>query len=163
MLKPILLVEDNPKDMELALIALERSRLANEVITIHDGEEALAYLRRTGEHAKRHEGNPAVILLDLKMPKMNGLQVLEAVRSDAKLKSIPIVMLTSSNEEPDLKDAYRLGVNAYVVKPVKFSEFVSAMSGLGTFWAILNEPPAGSVRFLPRPAEAKVQVPPGKD
>lgn len=155
MLKPILLVEDNPKDMELALVALERSRLANEVITFRDGEEALAYLQRTGEHANRLEGNPAVILLDLKMPKMNGLQVLETIRTDPKLKSIPVVMLTSSNEEPDLRDAYNLGVNAYVVKPVKFSEFVNAMSGLGTFWAVLNEPPAGSVRFVPLSRESK--------
>ncbi|MCW2292354.1 CheY-like chemotaxis protein [Pseudomonas sp. BIGb0408] len=154
MLKPILLVEDNPRDLELALIALERSRLSNEVICVRDGEEALAYLRRTGEYAARHEGNPAVVLLDLKLPKIDGLQVLGAVRADDQLKSIPIVMLTSSEEEPDLEEAYRLGVNAYVVKPVEFSDFVKAISGLGIFWAILNEPPAGSVRpagRLPEP------------
>lgn len=150
MLKPILLVEDNPKDVELALIALERSRLSNEVVVVRDGEEALAYLNRTGEHAARYPGNPAVILLDLKLPKISGLRVLEVVRADAVLRSVPVVMLTSSNEEPDLKEAYRLGVNAYVVKPVNFSEFVEAISGLGIFWAILNEPPAGSVRPVGR-------------
>lgn len=150
MLKPILLVEDNPNDLELALIALERSRLSNEVIAVRDGEEALEYLHRRGRHAGRYQGNPAVVLLDLKLPKIDGLQVLAAVRGDPDLSKIPVVMLTSSNEEPDLTEAYRLGANAYVVKPVNFAEFVAAMSGLGIFWAILNEPPAGSVRPIGR-------------
>ncbi|UFH51479.1 response regulator [Pseudomonas sp. KNUC1026] len=150
MLKPILLVEDNPRDLELTLVALERSQLANEVIVMRDGAEALDYLYRRGEHATRDEGNPAVMLLDLKLPKVDGLEVLKAVRSAEELRSIPIVMLTSSKEEPDLQRAYELGVNAYVVKPVEFKEFVSAISDLGIFWAVLNEPPPGSLRLQRR-------------
>lgn len=151
MLKPILLVEDNPRDLELTLVALERSQLANEVIVLRDGAEALDYLYRRGEHATRDEGNPAVMLLDLKLPKVDGLEVLKAVRTADELRSIPIVMLTSSREEPDLQRAYELGVNAYVVKPVEFKEFVSAISDLGIFWAVLNEPPPGSLRLQRRP------------
>lgn len=151
MLKPILLVEDNPKDLELTLVALERSQLANEVIVMRDGAEALDYLLRRGAHAERAEGNPAVLLLDLKLPKVDGLEVLKVVRETAELRSIPTVMLTSSKEEPDLERAYGLGVNAYVVKPVEFKEFVSAISDLGIFWAVLNEPPPGSLRLLRRP------------
>ncbi|PVZ13535.1 MULTISPECIES: response regulator [unclassified Pseudomonas] len=151
MLKPILLVEDNPRDLELTLVALERSQLANEVIVLRDGAEALDYLYRRGEHATRDEGNPAVMLLDLKLPKVDGLEVLKAVRTAEELRSIPIVMLTSSREEPDLQRAYELGVNAYVVKPVEFREFVSAISDLGVFWAVLNEPPPGSLRLQRRP------------
>lgn len=151
MLKPILLVEDNPRDLELTLVALERSQLANEVIVLRDGAEALDYLYRRGEHATRDEGNPAVMLLDLKLPKVDGLEVLKAVRTTDELRSIPIVMLTSSREEPDLQRAYELGVNAYVVKPVEFKEFVSAISDLGIFWAVLNEPPPGSLRLQRRP------------
>lgn len=150
MLKPILLVEDNPHDLELTLVALERSQLANEVIVMRDGAEALDYLLRRGDHADRDDGNPAVLLLDLKLPKVDGLEVLKTVRETADLRSIPIVMLTSSREEPDLVRAYELGVNAYVVKPVEFGEFVSAISDLGIFWAVLNEPPPGSLR-LQRP------------
>ncbi|WP_343589426.1 response regulator [Paracidovorax wautersii] len=146
MLKPILLVEDDLRDQELTLLALERSQLANEVVVLRDGAEALAYLRREGEHAAREEGNPAVILLDLKLPKVNGLEVLEAVRSSPALRSIPVVMLTSSQEESDLLRSYELGVNAYVVKPVEFKQFVSAIADLGVFWAVLNEPPPGSLR-----------------
>ncbi|WP_426199024.1 response regulator [Pseudomonas sp. DC3200b2] len=152
MLKPILLVEDNPRDLELTLVALERSQLANEVIVMRDGAEALDYLLRKGSYATRVEGNPAVLLLDLKLPKVDGLEVLKAVRGDENLRSIPTVMLTSSREEPDLQRAYELGVNAYVVKPVEFKEFVSAISDLGIFWAVLNEPPPGSLRLKRRTA-----------
>jgi CheY-like chemotaxis protein len=140
MLKPILLVEDNPKDLELTLIALERSQLANDVIVTRDGVEALDYL------FGRNEGNPAVVLLDLKLPKVNGLEVLQTVRSTESLRSIPVVMLTSSHEESDVLRSYQLGVNAYVVKPVEFKQFVEAIADLGIFWAVLNEPPPGSLR-----------------
>ncbi|KFE55099.1 response regulator [Pseudomonas syringae] len=152
MLKPILLVEDNPNDLELTLVALERSQLANEVIVLRDGAEALDYLFRRGAYADRVDGNPAVLLLDLKLPKVDGLQVLDAIRQSDDLRSIPVVMLTSSREELDLSRAYQLGVNAYVVKPVEFKEFVSAISDLGIFWAVLNEPPPGSVRAQRRPS-----------
>ncbi|GHC98578.1 response regulator [Pseudorhodoferax aquiterrae] len=145
-IKPILLVEDDPRDLELALVALERSQLANEVIVVRDGAQALEYLRRTGEFDGRESGNPAVVLLDLKLPKINGLEVLEAIRADAGLRSIPVVMLTSSQEENDVVRSYQLGVNAYVVKPVEFKQFLSAISDLGMFWAVLNEPPPGSQR-----------------
>ena len=151
MLKPILLVEDDPNDLELTLVALERSQLANDVVVVRDGAEALDYLFRRNAHSGRADGNPAVLLLDLKLPKVDGLQVLEAIRSAEELRSIPVVMLTSSREEPDLSRAYQLGVNAYVVKPVEFKEFVGAISDLGIFWAVLNEPPPGSVRSVRRP------------
>lgn len=146
MLKPILLVEDDPRDLELTLVALERSQLANEVIVVRDGEAALEYLTRAGEHANRAEGNPAVVLLDLKLPKVNGLEVLQTVRATEPLRSIPVVMLTSSHEESDVLRSYQLGVNAYVVKPVEFKQFVEAIADLGIFWAVLNEPPPGSLR-----------------
>jgi CheY-like chemotaxis protein len=146
MLKPILLVEDDKRDLELTLIALERSQLANEVITLRDGAQALDYLLREGDHAERTEGNPAVILLDLKLPKVTGLEVLEAIKANPALRSVPVVMLTSSQEESDVLRSYQLGVNAYVVKPVAFDRFVSAISELGVFWAVLNEPPPGSLR-----------------
>ncbi len=146
MLKPILLVEDNPKDLELTLLALEKSNLANEVISVRDGKEALDYLFRQGAYANRVEGNPAVILLDLKLPKVDGLQVLEKVKAEPSLQSIPVVMLTTSREETDLARSYKLGVNAYVVKPVAFKDFIEAIQELGVFWAILNEPPPGSLR-----------------
>ncbi|MDZ4076936.1 MULTISPECIES: response regulator [Hydrocarboniphaga] len=148
MLKPILLVEDNPKDLELTLIALAKSQLANEVIVARDGAEALDYLHSRGEFTHRIAGNPAVILLDLKLPKVDGIEVLQTVRSTQSLKSIPVVMLTSSREEPDLLRSYELGVNAYVVKPVAFRDFVEAIADLGIFWAVLNEPPPGSARVL---------------
>ncbi|MER0042528.1 MULTISPECIES: response regulator [unclassified Pseudomonas] len=150
MLKPILLVEDNPHDLELTLIALERSQLANDVIVMRDGAEALDYLFRRGDHADRLPGNPAIMMLDLKLPKVDGLEVLKAVRDSAELRSMPIVMLTSSREGPDLQRAYELNVNAYVVKPVEFKAFVSAISDLGVFWAVLNEPPPGSMRLQRR-------------
>lgn len=146
MLKPILLVEDDPRDLELTLLALERSQLANEVVVVRDGEAALEYMNRSGEFASRPEGNPAVILLDLKLPKVNGLEVLQAVRGTEGLRSVPVVMLTSSHEESDVLRSYQLGVNAYVVKPVEFRHFVEAIADLGIFWAVLNEPPPGSLR-----------------
>ena len=151
MLKPIVLVEDNPNDLELTLVALERSQLANEVIVLRDGAEALDYLIRRNAYAERKAGNPAVLLLDLKLPKVDGLEVLKVIRESEDLRSMPVVMLTSSREEPDLQRAYALGVNAYVVKPVEFKEFVSAISDLGIFWAVLNEPPPGSLRLTRRP------------
>ena len=147
MLKPILLVEDNPNDLELTLIALEKSQLANEVIIVRDGAEALDYLMCRGEYANRQAGNPAVVLLDLKLPKVDGLEVLREIRTTNGLKSTPVVMLTSSKEEQDLLRSYKLGVNAYVVKPVDFAEFVRAIADLGIFWAVLNEPPPGSYRY----------------
>lgn len=146
MLKPILLVEDDPRDLELTLVALERSQLANEVVIVRDGEAALDYLQRAGPYADRAEGNPAVVLLDLKLPKVNGLEVLQTVRSTEGLRSVPVVMLTSSHEETDVLRSYQLGVNAYVVKPVEFKQFVEAIADLGIFWAVLNEPPPGSSR-----------------
>jgi CheY-like chemotaxis protein len=151
MLKPILLVEDNPNDLELILVALERSQLANDVVVLRDGAEALDYLFRRGAHADRPRGNPAIILLDLKLPRVNGLEVLEQIRSTDHLRSIPVAMLTGSREEPDLVRAYELGVNSYVVKPVDFKDFVEAVSELGIFWAVLNEPPPGSARVSLRP------------
>lgn len=147
MLKPILLVEDNPKDLELSLLALERSNLANEVVTVRDGAEAIDYLFRQGDYQSRPEGNPAVVLLDLKLPKVDGIEVLERVRSVDHLRSIPVVMLTTSCEEKDLVRSYKLGVNAYVVKPIEFDEFIAAIQDLGVFWAVLNEPPPGSLKF----------------
>ncbi|HZP61610.1 MAG TPA: response regulator [Opitutaceae bacterium] len=140
----ILLAEDNPRDVELTLAALAEHNLANEVIVTGDGAEALDYLYCRGRYQSRPPGNPAVILLDLKMPKVDGLEVLRQVKQDEKLKSVPVVMLTSSREEPDLMRAYKLGVNAYVVKPVEFQSFLDAVKRLGIFWAILNEPPPGS-------------------
>jgi CheY-like chemotaxis protein len=148
MLKPILLVEDNPHDLELTLIALSKSQLANEVVITRDGAEALDYLLRRGQFADRPVGNPAVVLLDLKLPKVDGLEVLKEIRTSAQLRSQPVVMLTSSKEEQDLVRSYELGVNAYVVKPVDFNEFVRAISDLGIFWAVLNEPPPGSQRYI---------------
>jgi len=148
MLKPILLVEDNPNDLELTLIALERSQLANEVVIVRDGADALDYLHGRGAYASREQGNPAVVLLDLKLPKVDGLEVLADIRAHAQLKSMPVVMLTSSKEEQDLIRSYELGVNAYVVKPVDFAEFVRAIADLGIFWAVLNEPPPGSQRYI---------------
>ena len=144
-LKRILLVEDSPKDVTLTLAAFEETLLANEVVVVSDGQEALDFLRRQGDYSDRSDGNPAVVLLDLKLPKVNGLEVLEQVKRDPELKNIPIVMLTSSREETDLARSYGLGVNAYVVKPVAFPEFVSALKELGLFWAIVNQPPPGTV------------------
>ena len=145
-LKRILLVEDDPKDVELTLTGLAEYNLANEVVVVGDGEEALDYLHRRGKYQTRHNGNPAVMLLDLKLPKLNGFEVLQQVRADENLKLIPVVVLTSSGEERDLVRSYKLGVNAYVTKPVDFHEFVNAVKELGVFWAVINEPPPGSVK-----------------
>jgi DNA-binding response OmpR family regulator len=145
-LQRILMVEDDPRDVELSLTALEQYNLANEVVVMGDGEEALDYLYRRGKFMARANGNPAVILLDLKLPKVDGLEVLQQIRADEALKMIPVVVLTSSHEERDMVASYKLGVNAYVVKPVDFHEFVNAVKELGVFWALINEPPPGSVR-----------------
>jgi CheY-like chemotaxis protein len=142
----ILIVEDDPKDVELTLTALEEYNLANEVVVTRDGEEALDYLYCRGNFKMRGGENPAVVLLDLKLPKVDGLEVLQQIKSDEKLKLIPVVVLTSSREEKDMVTSYKLGVNAYVVKPVNFHDFVNAIKELGVFWALVNEPPPGSVR-----------------
>lgn len=146
-LKSILLVDDSPEDVELTLAALSEDSLANDVVVARDGAEALDYLYQRNKFAERTAGNPAVILLDLKMPKIDGLGVLRTIKADEKLKMIPVVMLTSSREEPDLVESYKLGVNAYVVKPVDFQEFITAVKQLGVFWAVLNERPPGSVKL----------------
>ena len=142
----ILIVEDDPRDLELTLMALEDYKLANQVMVTRDGQEALDYLYCRGQFNTRSDGNPAVMLLDLKLPKIDGLEVLKQVRSDEYLKMIPVVVLTSSHEEKDMMRSYKLGVNAYVVKPVDFHEFVNAVKELGVFWAVINEPPPGSVK-----------------
>jgi CheY-like chemotaxis protein len=145
-LKRVLLVEDSPNDAELTLEALAETGLTNEVVWVRDGREALDYLHQEGAFANRPAGLPAVVLLDLKMPRVDGLQVLEQVKQHPRLKSVPVVMLTSSREEADLARSYGLGVNAYVVKPVGFPQFVQALKELGLFWAVVNEPPPGSLR-----------------
>jgi CheY-like chemotaxis protein len=146
MLGRILIVEDDPNDVELTLTALEEYKLANEVVVTRDGEEALDYLYYRGKFKTRSNGNPAVLLLDLKLPKRDGREVLQQIKSDEKLKMIPVVVLTSSHEEKDVVASYKLGVNAYVVKPVDFHEFVNAVKELGVFWAVINEPPPGSLK-----------------
>ena len=143
-LKRILLVEDNANDAELTLEALAEHNLANGVDVVRDGAEALDYLYRRGKYAGEPPANLAVILLDLKLPKVDGLEVLSILKADERLKFTPVVVLTSSREERDVVDSYLLGVNAYVVKPVNFSEFITAVKELGAFWAIINEPPPGS-------------------
>ena len=145
-LKRILLAEDDPRDVELILEALGEHKLANEVIVASDGREALDYLYRLGKFAGRSNGNPVVILLDLKMPKIDGIEVLKQIKSDELLKMRPVVVLTSSRESRDLEECYRLGVNAYVVKPVKFPEFLDAVKKLGVFWALINEPPPAPLK-----------------
>ena len=147
-LKPILIVEDSPNDLELTLNALEKSRLANEVIVARDGAEGADYLFRRGRYGDRQVGNPAVVLLDLKLPKIDGLELLKMIRANDETGRTPVVLLTSSREERDVITGYKLGVNAYVVKPVNFSEFVQAIQDLGVFWAVLNEPPPGSARVV---------------
>jgi CheY-like chemotaxis protein len=141
----ILMVEDDPKDVELTLTALEEYNLANEVVVTRNGQEALDYLHRRGQYINRSPENPAVILLDLKLPKVDGLEVLQEIRSDERLKMVPVIVLTSSHQKKDVMRSYKLGVNAYVVKPVDFHEFVNAVKELGVFWAVINEPPPGSV------------------
>ena len=154
--RTILLVEDNPDDVDLTLRAFERSKIAHEIVVARDGAEALDYLYRRGAHEHRTESQPVVVLLDLKMPKVNGLDVLKIMRADEALRMVPVVMLTSSREERDLVASYQLGVNAYVVKPVSFNEFVAAIQSLGVFWALVNEPPpdASSNGTVPLKARA---------
>lgn len=137
----ILLVEDNLNDVELTLVALEESNLANKVDVVNDGAEALEYLLYQGNFANRESGNPVVIILDLKLPKVDGLQVLKQIKEEPKLRLIPVVILTSSNEESDILRGYKLGANSYVVKPLEFPHFVKAIKELGSFWAILNKVP----------------------
>lgn len=144
-LKRILLVEDSANDVELILTALSENCLANEVVVVRDGEEALDYLYRKGVFKLRMEGNPVVVLLDLKLPKVDGMEVLAQIKSDPELRAVPVVVLTSSREEQDLLNSYNLGTNAYVVKPVDFHEFVDAIKELGLFWAVVNQPPPGSI------------------
>ncbi len=149
MLKPILLVEDNPRDLDLSLRALARTRLANEVVVARDGEEAWNYLTRRGNFADRPQGNPAVVLLDLKLPKIDGVELLNLIRNEPELENLPVVMLTASREQTDVARSYALGVNAYVVKPIEFVDFLEAIRDLGVFWAVINEPPPGSIRLRP--------------
>lgn len=142
----ILLAEDDVNDVELTLTALAENKLANAVVVTRDGEEALDYLYRRGRYAGRPAGHPVVVLLDLKMPKVSGLEVLRTLKADPQLKTVPVVVLTSSRESRDLEECYRLGVNAFVVKPVQFGDFVEAVKQVGAFWAILNEAPDGTMR-----------------
>ena len=148
-LKRILLIEDSANDAELILAALSENHLANEVVVVRDGEEALDYLYRRGLFRLRMQGHPIVVLLDLKLPKIDGLEVLAQLKSDPVMRVIPIVVLTSSREEPDLVRCYELGVNAYVVKPVDYYEFANAIKGLGLFWAVINQPPVGALPSAP--------------
>lgn len=145
-LKRILLAEDSQRDVELTLAALGEHNLANEVVVVRDGVEALDYLYHRGKFAGHANGLPVVVLLDLKMPKVDGLEVLRQMRADPNLKNLPVVMITSSREEQDLIRSYQLGVNAYVVKPVDFQKFVNSIKQVGFFWAIINEPPPGTVK-----------------
>ena len=143
-LRTILLAEDNPKDVELTLEALTEHNLANRLTVVKDGVEVMEYLKREGKFKMRRPGNPAILLLDIKMPRMDGIEVLRTIRTDPALKMLPVVILTSSREEQDLIRSYELGVNAYIVKPVDFKEFIEAIKLIGVFWAIINElPPIG--------------------
>jgi CheY-like chemotaxis protein len=142
----ILLVEDDPRDVELTMTALGEYNLVNEVVVARDGQQALDYLYCRGQYADRIRENPAVMLLDLKLPMIDGLEVLQQIKNDDQLKMIPVVVLTSSHEERDMAKSYQLGVNAYVVKPVDFHQFVNAVKELGAFWAVINEPPPGSMK-----------------
>jgi CheY-like chemotaxis protein len=168
-IRHILLAEDDPRDLELTLAALDDFNLANKVFVVHDGEEALDYLYCWGKFKARTTGNPVAVLLDLKMPKVSGLEVLKIIKADEHLKTIPIVVLTSSRETLDVTECYRHGVNAYVVKPVDFGEFVKAVKQLGVFWAAVNEPPPQTGRentliqngevISPGKKEAKNEIP----
>ena len=168
-LTKILLVEDDPRDVELTLVALEEHHLANQIAVVRDGEQALDYLYRRGAFKSRAGGNPILVLLDHKMPKVSGLEVLKTIRADERLKTIPVVALTSSRETPDLIEFYQHGVNAYVVKPVDFAEFMQAVRQLGLFWAAINEPlpPASGTETgfqsgkatIPGKEEVKYEIP----
>jgi len=140
-LRPILIAEDNPKDVELTLEALDQHNLANKVVAVKDGIEVLEFLRYEGQFKLRNRENPAVLLLDIKMPRMDGIELLQVIRHDQKLKYLPIVMLTSSREESDLLRSYELGANAFVVKPVEFQNFIEVIKQIGVFWALINELP----------------------
>ncbi|MGN8259533.1 response regulator [Pseudomonas sp. SMSB3] len=142
--KPILLVEDDDRDLDLILMALEQGQLADEAVVVRDGVEALDYLLRRDRFATRSDLNPSIIFLDLKIPRLSGLEVLEAIRSTSNLKMIPVVVFSGSKLDSDLAEAYKLGANAFVTKPINFKEFTSAVSALGSFWAQLNMPPPGS-------------------
>lgn len=146
----ILLVEDSLRDAEMAIDALDEHRLANEVVHVRDGAEALDYLHRRGQFSERPPQNPGLVLLDLKMPKVDGLEVLRQMKGDPQLQRIPVVVMTSSREEQDVVESYKLGVNAYVVKPVQFHEFVEAVKKLGAFWAFINQPPPGTATLFDR-------------
>lgn len=139
--KRILLAEDSPQDVEMTLAALSEHKLTNEIVVVNDGEQALDYLYMRGRYAGRAPGNPILVLLDLKMPKVDGLEVLRSIKQDETLRTTPVVMLTSSREEQDVVRSYQLGINAYVVKPVDFHSFIEAVKQLGTFWTLHNEPP----------------------
>lgn len=141
-IRTILYAEDNPKDVELTLEALTDHHLANNVVVVRDGVETMEYLHSEGKYKERKLGNPAVLLLDIKMPRMDGLEVLQAIRNDAALKMLPVVILSSSREEQDIIRSYELGVNAYVVKPVDFNDFIEAVKMVGGFWALINEVPS---------------------
>ncbi len=147
MYKRILIAEDDPQDLELTLSALAEHNLVNEIQVVRDGAEALDYLYRRGPFEHQPAGNPILFLLDLKMPRMTGIEVLREIKRDERLKAIPVVILTSSRESRDLSTCYDLGVNAYVVKPVQFPDFVEAVKEIGVFWALVNQPPPGSVEY----------------
>ena len=149
----ILLVEDDPNDVELTLSALRENHIANDVIVARDGEEALDYLFRRGPYESREAGEPAVVLLDLKLPKVSGMEVLEQIKDDPQLRTLPVVVLTSSREEQDLVRSYNLGTNAYVVKPVDFHDFIEAVGQVGLFWAIINQPPPSGLNRQRGPRE----------
>ena len=153
-LRPILLVDDSLLDIELTISALKRNHVANEIIVARHGGEAMDFLHRRGEYQNRARGNPVVVFLDLKMPKVDGLEVLRQIKSDPALKMLPVVMLTSSREESDLIKSYQLGTNAYIVKPVGFEQFTEAIRELGIFWAVLNEPPPDLSGGTPPPAKS---------
>lgn len=156
MVKSILLVEDNPKDLELTLVALERSQLADKVHFVRDGEQALEYLFREGRYRDRPVGNPAIVLLDIKLPEVDGHEVLRRIRASASLKTIPVLILTSSQEQTDVVQSYKLRTNAYVVKPVEFKDLITAIAKPGTFWAVINDSPA-RVRALSSPLVSHVE------
>ena len=141
-LKKVLLVEDSENDIEITLEALAEYHLANKIVVVRDGAEALDYLFSRGKYATRSGPDPVVVLLDVKLPKLSGIEVLQEIRATERYRHLPVVMLTSSREEPDLQSSYKLGCNAYVVKPVDFAQFTEALKMLGCFWAVLNEPPA---------------------
>jgi CheY-like chemotaxis protein len=147
-LRTILLAEDSANDVELSIAALRENHIVNGIVVTRDGAETLDYLYKRHAYAARPGDNPALLLLDLKMPKVDGLEVLRQIKNDARLRTIPVVVLTSSREEEDLVRSYNLGVNGYVVKPVEFGEFVEAVKSIGAFWAVVNEPPPAGLAHV---------------